>query len=242
MFGKLKNLFEFSLIEALTIILFAAIGYGFIYKINLYSQLGISWFLGSLSTSYVFFTSLKFILSSVLGISIGFLITKNIPEKYLLRIIFILLLLVFLLGALILFKFELLIYHLGFKSSYIPLFFYGLLTTYYIVVLNHNLIIKSNLENLNLVQAGKVPTIVWVMIISIYFITPALIGNTEAKNIAIKPELILTLVKLKDNSEKWFLVELLNDKALIKKEGVEKIYKLVDYKDIDLYEDVSNKK
>lgn len=101
---------------------------------------------------------------------------------------------------------------------------------------------RSNLEDLKLVQVGKVPIVVWLMITSIYFITPALIGNTEAKNIAIKPELFLTLVELKNNLEKWFLVELVNDKALLKKDGAEKIYKLVEYKDIDLYEDVSNKK
>lgn len=53
-FNQLKEKLEFNLMEALTIILFAATGYGFIYKINLYNQLGISWFLGSLTPGYVF--------------------------------------------------------------------------------------------------------------------------------------------------------------------------------------------
>lgn len=63
-----------------------------------------------LNTRLCFFTSLKFIISSVIGVFVGFLITKNIPEKYLLKITYILLGVVFLLGTLILVKFELLNY------------------------------------------------------------------------------------------------------------------------------------
>jgi hypothetical protein len=242
MFNKLKDLFEFSLIEVLTIIFFAAIGYAFNYKINLYSQLGVSWFLGSVSPNYVFVTSIHFITSSVMGASLGLLITSQKFEKHLLKIMFGVLFICLILGGFIVIGFDLIVTYLGGYSSSLLFVFYGLMTTYYIVLLRLNLFIRKNMKN-----DGE-PTeqsflFVWIIIaFGLYFLTPAFIGNIEAKNIEARPELFLTLVKLKDNSEKWFLVELLNDKALVKKEGVEKTYKLVDYKDIDLYQDVSNKK
>ncbi|MFV5193075.1 hypothetical protein ACMXYY_13190, partial [Acinetobacter courvalinii] len=57
-------------------------------------------------------------------------------------------------------------------------------------------------------------------------------GQTDAKNVVEYRDQILNNVTLGDPEENLYLVDYTSDKALILKEGCEKVFKIVEYKDL----------
>ena len=64
----------------------------------------------------------------------------------------------------------------------------------------------------------------------------ALIDSKQKTNVVgINPQLKVNYVQLKGDNNKWFLIEMRGDKVLIKKDSKSPIFKIVEYKDIDIF-------
>lgn len=87
-------------------------------------------------------------------------------------------------------------------------------------------------------MGGKPVPIAWSisLFIILMVVTPSWLSKIEQKKIFEKPEIFYSQVSIKNDTRKWFLLEFIGDKALLKLAGNDLIYKYVEYKDIELYE------
>ena len=56
----------------------------------------------------------------------------------------------------------------------------------------------------------------------------------------IKPEYFVNKVQLNNGEKNWYLIEMLNEKAILKRDGKDKVYRIVDSKDIKYLEDTNH--
>lgn len=237
MLGKVKALLELGTIELLTVLSFLAIGFGFNYKVNFYHVLGVEWFIGVLPTNFILITTFKCILASVVGCIIGYFLAKKVPKNN----IFLTIILPTILIAIILtitgIYLDWILALLGYRSIiFLFSIFFTIFFSYTTFVTIEFNKIEDQLKN----KSNQiVRPFIWVFIVIYYFVIPAKIGEIEAKSILLTPDTSLSFVKLKDDLNGWYLIEFVGDKALIKKKGSEKVYKLVEYKDIDFYQAIA---
>ncbi|WP_434279309.1 hypothetical protein [Acinetobacter sp. CE-15] len=210
-------------LELATLIFFAAIGYAFLIKINFYSTLGVSWFAGNLTPSYLFFSSVSYVIAGCLGGVLGwFLLTLKNKSwwKYLLSF---LILILICMAIVILSLTNWLYATLGIYTKYISWTFYILLTAYYVF----NSLFQLQYADNNRLNFGII-----FMIISAYVIVPSLSGSLEARALLKNPSYITSMIKIKDDTNNWYLIDYVNDKAIIMQGNKTQVFKIIEYKDI----------
>ncbi|MCW8037694.1 MULTISPECIES: hypothetical protein [Acinetobacter] len=222
--------YKISLYEFLTLVFFIGISYAYLNKIILYEALGISWLIGSLTPNYVLVSSLGFIFSTFVGASIGLLL----PMKRLFFITMIVLGFVFSGLYSLINYFDFLSVHLDKNFNFLALIFWCLVCMFCFGITKFNI----EMHRLTKSMGGKpVPLAISISLFIILVLgTPSWLSKIEQKKIFEKPEIFYSQVSIKNDTRKWFLLEFIGDKALIKLAGNDLIYKYVEYKDIELYE------
>lgn len=230
---KALDTYKISLYEFMTLVLFIGISYAYLYKITLYEALGISWLIGSLTPNYVLVSSISFIFSTFIGACIGLLL----PMKRLFLVIVIVLAFVFISLICLLTFFNLLSEFFGKNYNYLSFIFWCLVCTYSVGLS------KFNIESHHITKklGGKpVPLSLSIFIFVILILAaPSWLSKIEQKKIIEKPEIFYSQVTIKNDKRKWFLLEFIGDKALIKLEGNNLVYRFVEYKDIELYQSIN---
>lgn len=222
--------YKISLYEFLTLVFFMGISYAYLNKITLYEALGISWLIGSLTPHYVLVSSLGFIFSTFVGASIGLLL----PMKRLLTVMMVTLGLVFLGLFSLLTFFDFLSGVLGKNYNFLAISFWSLVCVYCVGSSKFNI---ESYRSTKSMGGTPVPlTLSISLFIILAIVSPSWLSKIEQKKIFEKPEIFYSQVSIKNDSRKWYLLEFIGDKALLKLEGKELIYKYVEYKDIELYE------
>lgn len=210
-------------LELATLIFFAAIGYAFLFKLNFYTTLGVSWFAGNLTPSYLFLSSFTYIIAGFLGGVLGwFLLTlkNNRWWRYLLAFLAFILVCM----ATIVFIFTNWLYTvMGIYAKNVSWFFYLLLTAYYVF---------NSLFQLQYSENKKLNFGIIFMILSAYVLVPFFSGSIEARALLKNPSYVTSMIKIKDDTNNWYLIDYVNDKAIIMQGNKTQVFKIIEYKDI----------
>lgn len=228
MLKEIKLPLNTSLLELATVSFFIAIGYSILYKYSFYSELGIEWYVYSLSPNFIILSSVKMLFSLLLGVFVGLFCLRNINTILKLAIAMFVILLITVLVFLL------------FRYLDIPKFFY--FNTFWLFIMGFSLVnaIKAFLLmrfsiRFSNVRIVKILNIFYVFIIFVAIIyIPMNSGRIEAKN--IKHNLLaLDKALLKNTKQKWSILELNNDKLLLISKTKENLlaFKIVEYKDVD---------
>ncbi|WP_324645674.1 hypothetical protein [Acinetobacter sp. MD2] len=226
MIDGLKEKFGLSWLELANISFFLSVFYAGLYKLGFYSNLGISWVLGILPLNYIFFTSVKYLMSTTFGILLGISIEiKSKNTRFHLPIIILWAVIICILLFIKTFYFEQIKQVFGGSSI---LFF---------IFLNCMQIAQLAFT-IKLFRDNKAKTAIWIWCLISLF-SPLATGFFEADALRKSPTYFTNMVKLERDHTKWYLIEMLNDKAVIKKDGTDKIYKIVDVKEIEFFKDTN---
>ncbi|MNR86961.1 hypothetical protein D3C72_178200 [compost metagenome] len=210
-------------LELATLIFFAAIGYAYLFKYNFYATLGVSWFTGNLTPSYLFFSSISYIIAGCLGALLGWLLITLRNKKFWRYLQPILVVSFVSLSFLILGFNDWLYTVIGIYTKNVLWVFYLSLTTFYVF---------NFLFQLEYSENKSINFSIMLMLLSAYIIVPTLSGSLEAKTMMNNPSYTASKLKLKGSSEDWYLVDYVNDKAILMQKQKTHIFKIVEYKDI----------
>lgn len=240
MFSKIQQHLDLKFNEIVTIISSIAIIYILLYKYSLYFFLDIEWYLSLVSLQEIIFSSLMLITLSLisLGISFGFIyyLSKINHMTYKIAITLTIILLVFII--MLIFKkhqlFDEIIYtKLKMHINYIFISLTVILEIYLMYLF-------KEVINGNIYRSGKIVKIIVRIqlpaLIFLYISLPVAQGYEISKVIKETPENFLPRVELKDEGNKWYLLEASKDSALVIKEvrgnHTESIYKVIEMKEI----------
>lgn len=233
------NHIRITFFESLTVLSFVAVGYALLYKFSFYYNLGVPWYLTTISPLSLFISSLLFFITSCIGIGLGFFVYRIViffDNKY--QNIIPLIIASIILVTLVVISLPILSYwQTSIIKDYIDIILINQIflvsTPTFLLLIHLNLHFKRN-EDLKISKIYKILLItLFLFVLSAY-----LFGSLEAKSVLEKrnlSEVILT-IDTKGNSEKvlekWFLVDLIGEKALIMKNNQQKIFRLIEYKEI----------
>ncbi len=218
---------KISVAELLTTLFILSVGISLLYKYGFYEALGISWYIFTLSPQQLFLSSINLVFFSILGIIMGFF-NSLYNEKYWEVS------LVGFLGITI----------IAFLSTIInfPLLSRGL----YLLTISSTLVMSAinffiyskktadeNIyENYNFMKRAGFP-IISVIIIAALLGIVYYEGGQEAYRYSLL-SFTKSIVKLKDKTEGWVLIEMNGDKVLLMKQLEDKkVFKIVEYKEVE---------
>lgn len=248
---KLKEM-QISLIELFSIITFLTFTYSLLVKYSFYSALGMKWLVNTLSPQFIILNSIKTLIIMFFSIAIG-LIIIHICDTFK-KIMYFLITIITLTTLYLGYTFYNITSH-GIKSVILSSFLIGdflvlFFTIILIIILKY---VHSNrfmlIDSYNTEQIHKTIPIINLKIniqvilllltiinISLSFLAfiyaPIFKGNEDAFKILNYKENVLNLVVLKNSQEKWFLIEMVGDKAYLISEKDNNI-KIIEYKDIE---------
>ena len=219
----LKKLNNLSGFEVISITFFISIGISLIYKYGYYSTLGIDWYINILTPQYLFMSSFMLLTFIFLGMLTGAVLGlkyRNFTRSILGQAIFVLMLsglfFAYMLGIEIDFKFT-----VSFLSAIMVFTF---IDAYLITPIQDN---GSELYNfINIIRLLSIGLPLCFILFSPYFY-----GKREAE-ILLSGKHNLNMVSLGDEREKWLLLEMNGEKALLVSKSNFKKFKLIEYKEI----------
>lgn len=234
-----------SLLELLTVAFFIAVSYSILYRFSFFSELGVDWFIYSLSPQYILFSSFKVLFILVCGAFLGYVISLLAVKKYRKYII---LSVFFLFVKPIIFlnmfsddispyvkPFNLITFMFSVAYSFC-IFLSFIVHKEKISMADSRLRLKVIEENAAFSFKKKVKKLLIIVVVgcSLYILyLPFALGSSEAKYAMKNKDKIFNKVLIKNSKESWFLIESYNDKFLLMKNGNMKIFKIIEYKDID---------
>lgn len=240
MLKEIKLPLNTSILELATVSFFIAVGYSVIYKYSFYNELGIEWYVYSLSPNFIILSSVKMLFTLLLGLFLGlfiFMKVKNI-KKVLIHM-FILMFFMTVYFVVNYFKED-----LFFSKRTISLFFVGILlvgaSKYCLIGYADSRNLKDDTDdtddkekNMLIIQRYFFLTYI-VFVIFLILSVPASLGMGEARELK-KNFYNLDRVILKENNSTWKLLDLNGDKLLLVANTSEEdlAFKIVEYKDVD---------
>ena len=244
MLKEIKLPLNTSILELATVSFFIAVGYSVIYKYSFYNELGIEWYVYSLSPNFIILSSVKMLFTLLLGLFLGlfiFMKVKNI--KKVLTHMFILMFFMTVYFVVNYFKED-----LFFSKRTISLFFVGILlvgaSKYCLIGYADSRNLKDDTDdtddtddkekNMLIIQRYFFLTYI-VFVIFLILSVPASLGMGEARELK-KNFYNLDRVFLKDKKFIWRVLELNNEKLLLitRTSSEDFAFKIVEYKDVDL--------
>lgn len=240
---------KISFAECMTLLFIFSVGLSLIYKYGFYSELGIGWYLTTASPQELLISSISYICACLIGIGLGYLAVKGFEEFIIaimvaINIIFIL---IFIsqtfAGGMLTGELSLTLYFticMIYITKSPNRFEKGVLVNFDGEDLSKSKKLKF-IDRLDMILMPFFSIFMFVFPFIILFIqggmdAKALTAANQKKNVAgINSQLKVNYVQLKDDNNKWFLIEMRGDKVLIKKDSISPIFKIVEYKDIDIY-------
>lgn len=232
---KISENLNLTLFEFVTVLYFICLAFSYWIKILVFQELNLAWVVGNLSPIYIIVFSVKILVSAILGGVISSFISNANAFK---ASSYILILALVYGGILYFFYFDLVQFFGKYKDHLINLLVL-LMTTFYALNFKiHQNLAEQNLlykENENTSSNIKNSIIIGYIICVIgLFTIPLFVSKFETDKIIKRPDLFFSIVQVKDNKEKWYLIEMIGDRALLKLDSNAEKYKLVEYKDIEM--------
>lgn len=226
-----------SVAEILTIIFIFSVGISLIYKAGFYAELRIGWYLYTLSPQQLFLTSIKLVLFSMLGVALGvlmaFFIEKHTESIF---IIFYLIFIGVVFGSFI-----------GLRPLISGLYILLVSAILVMALIEINLKVtveKSQKHSLYIPDKGsllhkvgsllhKVGRPIFSILLVIVLLWLVYFEGTKEANRISFVDTPKSIVDLKNNTDKWILIEMNGDKALIMRDSKKEEFKIVEYKEIE---------
>lgn len=236
MFKEIKLPLNTSLLELATVSFFIAIGYSIIYKYFFYNELGIEWYVYSLSPNFIILSSIKIIFTLILSASLGIYIFMGV--KSIGRVLFYMFIIIILMITLLLLNYAM--DYIVFSSRVLFLCFIGMLlvglSKYCMLGYDYTNNFKDEIDEKRHLHLERYYFLIYIVFVVFLILSvPATIGISEARD--IKKNLHnLDRVLLKDHKLIWRMLELNNEKLLLVSKTTEKvlIFKIVEYKDVKI--------
>lgn len=228
---KEKILEKLSGAEILSITFIACVGISLLYKYGFYSELGITWFSKTLSPQVLLISSISYVVFSLVGILMGVL-AIHYADKYIEPVMVGMFVVLLVAGFLPNY------YLLGELKNECAIMVYFAISSLYLTKGNKG-VVNAEGKPLDEVEWHDrtffekiTPSIfvIFLAILPLYFIYDQ--GRKDAQNILNKSSKI-NFVKLKNDKEFWTLIEMNGDKILIMKDGGNREFKIVEYKEIE---------
>lgn len=225
----LKN--KLSIAEALTLIFIFSVGLSLVYKLGFYSELGVSWYINTLSPQLIVLSSFKLVFFSLIGILFG-ITAAFLSRKYFEPVLGVFLVFFILFGITTFFNIDLLKRDIYILVNFMFCFLTVTKINFFAYTTSGVQVSDVPWEQRSL--SDKVlPSLVTVF--SIFFLTWLMYseGKNAAKDI-LRYKYDQTIVQIKDSKVKWILIEMNGDKALIKSTSIYPYtFKIVEYKDLE---------
>lgn len=221
-----------SIAEILTVIFIFSVGISLLYKYGFYEELGISWYIFTLSPQQLFLSSISLILFSTLGIILGVL-NSFYNEKYweITFLIFSLIMFLFVINS-----------TLGFTALNSGMYLFVVSATLTMSALNITFFSKKSkdgssepLDSSKSFFNKSIPPLFSIILVVGLFVFIYFEGKYAAERISFT-ESSQSIVNLKNNHDKWILIEMNGDKVLMMKDNGKKEFKIVEYKEIESFE------
>ncbi len=222
---------KLSIAEVLTLIFIFSVGLSLVYKLGFYSELGVGWYINTLSPQLIVLSSVKLVFFSLIGILFG-VAAAFFSRVYFEPVLGISLILFILFGITTYFNIDLLKRDIYILINFMVCF----LTATKINFFGHNSS-GSPLSSIPWEQRSLFDKVApsLVTVFSVFFLVWIMYseGKNAAKDI-LKYKYDQTIVQIKDSKDKWILIEMNGDKALIKKNVLYPFtFKIVEYKDME---------
>lgn len=229
---------EIKLTEILTILFVISVGYGLIVKVAFYNFIGLPWLQSALTPTLIFYTTIIVFFQLLIGVTLGIGLAKRFSgishPNFIL--VFLLILIISGIPAFSL-KFNDSIFLINSINEILTLHFI-LYCTYQTYLIENNRVIYSFYE-----KKPDTDIFGWFnsspkFIMSLFFIllvmSPTYFGSIEASKVIKNTNFFYNQVKLKNDDSKWYLIEYIGDKAILKSAQSDKlVYKVVEIKEID---------
>lgn len=256
MLKDIKFPYDASFMEVVTVVSFITLGYLFLYRYGYYSNLGVSWYVVSISPVQIVASSFDLIISLIASLISCYIIFdfSNYFKQY--KNIFINAFSVFL-------SFILLYLVLGFDNFFsngkvidrILLFINLDAYIFFIVCFTYahqttkkatDKILKKNIESKKIILVENKPEsseklnnndlVKYAYSLLIVVAVPFALGANQADRTIKYMDLTLSQASIKSSKDKWYILEINGDKVLVLRGGGDKItntFKLIEYKEIE---------
>jgi len=213
---KIKLKFS-EILELFSLAFIFSIGISSFYKYIYYNELGIPWYIYSLTPQYIFTSTLPLLFVMILGILVSIYINSTKSEILINFVPF----LGMFIYILIIFIFK------TFLNIYITFFIFNILIfTSGIDIYNSS---KKFSYNLNFKKKLEIYCFVFVLV-SLFIFTA--LTATNASILVGSKDNKLNPVVLKSKEEGWYMLEMNGDKVLLIKNDIYKKFKIIEYKEI----------
>lgn len=220
-----------SIAEILTALFIGSVGLSILYKYGFYEELGISWYVFTLSPQQLFLSSINLIFFSILGILMGAL-NSFYNEKYweIAIVIIMLILLSFLFSN-----------TLVFPTLKRGMYIFMISAVFTVSALNFSFYFTNKSDNTlaPLDNSNNFFNRVGPQVVSLGMIVGLLSfiyfeGKAEAERLTLL-NTTKSIIKLKNNDDRWILIDMNGDKALMIKDSENREFKIVEYKEIESF-------
>ena len=232
---KISENFNLTLFECITLLYFICLAFAYWIKILVFQELNLAWVVGNLSPIYIIVFSVQILVS----VTLGGIIASFISNAHAFKISSYIFISAFIYGGILyFFYFDLVQLFAKHKDQLLNLLVL-LVTIFYVL----NFKIHQNLAEQNISYDKNEKTFLssknsirigYIFCVMGLFTIPLLLSKFETDKIIKRPDLFFSVVQIKDNKDKWYLIEMIGDKALLKLDSNTEKYKLVEYKDIEM--------
>lgn len=228
---------ELKLSEVLTVLFIFSVGYGLLIKVAFYNFIGLPWLIPLLNPTVILYTTFYFLMQFLIGAALGMYLAKKFRADLKPNYILYFGLFLFISGIPAFFlKFDDPIFLFQPIGLLISLHFtlYCAFQTYLIESNRISFKIHGNNTETELSAWYKNnPIFITFLFLVLLIMMPMYFGSIEASKVLKNTGFFFNQVVLKTDNSRWYLIENVGDKLIIKKNDQNHIvYKVVEFKDI----------
>lgn len=231
--------FEIKLTELISLLFVVSVGYGLIVKVAFYKLIGLPWLSSALTPTLILYTTVLVFFQLLIGIFIGLYLAKKFNgvrnPNYIL--LFLVILIVSGIPSFSL-KFNNSIFLISSINILITLHFI-IYCSYQSYLIENNRIVYNQYNNEDsssdpLGWFNNSPKYNIFLFLVLLFLSPIYFGSIEASKVIKYTHFFYNQIELKNDDSKWYLVDYIGDKAILKNDQSDKlIYKVVEIKEIE---------
>lgn len=232
------SLKELDLTDMLTLLFIISVGYGLILKVSFFTSIGLPWVVSVLTPTLIFYTTIKVFFQLIIGVVLGIYLAKYFNGIKNINYIFVLLLILIITGipayTIVADKSIFLIRYINWLINFHFIFYCSYQS--YLIENDRILYMHYNNQDTRDLKSwfNNSPKFITFIFLVLLVFSPAYFGKIEASKVTKHAEFFNNQVVLTGDKSKWYLIEYLGDKVIIKSDDKEKlVYKIVEVKEID---------
>jgi len=224
--------------DILTILFALSVGYGLILKVAFFNFIGLPWLVSTLTPTLIFYTTVKVFFQLVIGVAIGIFLAKKFNGVKNANYVFIFLAILLISGIPA--------FSLKFTDSiFLIRYIDEIISFHFIIYCSYQGYLIENNRILYFYYGGETsgdlktwftssPKFLTFIFFVLLVMSPAYFGSIEAYKVVKHTEFFNNQVVLKNNKSKWYLIEYMGDKVILKSDNKDVlVYKIVDVKEIE---------